>query len=92
MPRQFFARWEREAARRHVAAGRRWPAARSYVRAAWVGSAPGQLAYAAAAVAVPGVAERRLRRLEAAERLPRGWETEADPWLAPYRPAPSVDA
>ncbi len=92
VPRQFFARWEREAARRHVAARRRLPAARSYVRAAWVGSAPGQLAYAAAAVAVPGVAERRLRRLEAAERLPRGWETEADPWLAPYRSPPNVEA
>jgi glycosyltransferase involved in cell wall biosynthesis len=85
VPRRFFARWEREAARRHVAAGRRLPAARSYVRAAWVGSAPGQLAYAAAAVTLPGVAERRLRRLESTERLPAGWEAEADPWLAPYR-------
>ena len=57
-----------------------------------MGAAPGQLAYAAAAVAVPGVAERRLRRLEAAQRLPRGWETEADPWLAPYRSPPNVEA
>ncbi len=87
VPRRFFARWEREAARRHVAAGRRLPAARSYVRAAWVGASPGQLAYAAAAVAAPRVAERRLRHLESTERLPVGWEVEADPWLAPYRPA-----
>ncbi len=86
MPKSFSARWEREAARRHVAAGRRLPAARSYVRAAWVGADPGQLAYAVAAVAVPGVAERRLRRLESAHRLPEGWEAQAEPWLAAYRP------
>jgi glycosyltransferase involved in cell wall biosynthesis len=90
VPRSFFARWEREAARRHVAARRRLPAARSYIRAAWVGAAPGQLAYAAAAVALPGVAERRLRRLEAAQRLPEGWEPETEPWLAPYRTANNV--
>jgi glycosyltransferase involved in cell wall biosynthesis len=89
VPRQFFARWEREAARRHVAARRRLPAARSYIRAAWVGAAPGQLVYAAAAVTLPGVAERRLRRLEAAERLPGGWEDEAEPWLATWRSAPN---
>ena len=91
VPRSFFARWEREAARRHVAARRRLPAARSYIRAAWVGAAPGQLAYAAAAVALPGVAERRLRRLETAQRLPEGWEPETEPWLAPYRTAKNVN-
>ncbi len=92
VPRSFFARWEREAARRHVAARRRLPAARSYIRAAWVGAAPGQLAYAAAAVAVPGVAERRLRRLEATQRLPEGWEPETEPWLAPFRTTDSVSS
>ena len=86
VPRRYFARWEREAARRHVAAGRRWPAARSYVRAAWVGTAPGQLAYAVAAAALPRVTERRLRRVEATQRLPQGWEAKAEPWLAEYRP------
>ena len=86
VPLRYFARWEREAARRHVAAGRRLPAARSYLRAAWVGAAPGQLAYAAAAVALPGVTERRLRRIEASERLPPGWEPLVEPWLAAYRP------
>ena len=92
VPRSFFARWEREAARRHVAARRRLPAARSYIRAAWVGAAPGQLVYAVAAVALPGVAERRLRRLETAQRLPEGWEPETEPWLAPYRTANNVNA
>jgi glycosyltransferase involved in cell wall biosynthesis len=86
VPRRYFARWEREAARRHVAAGRKVPAARSYVRAAWVGAAPGQLAYAAAAVVVPGVTERRLRRIESTQHLPPGWEADVEPWLAAYRP------
>jgi hypothetical protein len=36
------------------------------------------------------VAERRLRRLEAAQRLPEGWEPETEPWLAPYRTANNV--
>jgi len=86
MPRSYTARWEAEAARRHVAAGRRLPAARSYVRTAWVGAAPGQLAYAAAAVVLPRVTERRLRRIESSRRLPDGWESQVEPWLAPYRP------
>jgi glycosyltransferase involved in cell wall biosynthesis len=92
MPRNYAARWEAEAARRHVAAGRKLPAARSYIRAAWVGAAPGQLAYAAAAVAMPGVTERRLRRIESAHRLPPGWEAQVEPWLAPYRPGGTAPA
>jgi glycosyltransferase involved in cell wall biosynthesis len=85
LPRQYVARWEREAARRNVAAGRRLEATSSYVRAAWVGRAPGQLAYAVAAATLPQVTERRLRQLERTQRLPEGWEAEVEPWLAPYR-------
>jgi glycosyltransferase involved in cell wall biosynthesis len=87
LPRQYVARWEREAARRNVAAGRRLKAASSYGRAAWVGRAPGQLAYAVAAATMPQVTERRLRRLERDQRLPEGWEAEVEPWLARYRPS-----
>jgi len=86
LPRQYVARWEREAARRNVAGGRRLKAASGYLRAAWVGRAPGQLAYAVAAAAMPQVTERRLRQLERAQRLPEGWEAEVEPWLARYRP------
>ncbi len=86
LPRQYVARWEREAARRNVAGGRRLKAASSYVRAAWVGRAPGQLAYAVAAATMPRVTERRLRQLERAQSLPEGWEAEVEPWLARYRP------
>jgi len=85
LPREYFARWEREAARRHVAGGRRAAAAHSYARAAWVGRAPGQLAYAAFAATWPQLVERRLRRIERARSLPDGWEAQVRPWLAHYR-------
>lgn len=85
LPRQYVARWQREAARRHVAGGRRWQAAGNYARAAWTGRNPGQLVYAAAAVGIPSVAEKRLRRVDAIGRMPTGWEAEVEPWLSKYR-------
>ena len=83
--RHYIARWDREAGRRHVAAGRRWRAARNYARAAWFGMAPGQLAYAVAAAAAPKATERRLAHIERGQRLPAGWQAEAEGWLGPYR-------
>lgn len=85
LPRHYMARWELEAARRHVAAGRRAAAARSYLRGAWLGHHPGQLAYAAAAVFAPSVAEKRLRRVDATKWLPQGWADQVEPWLSAFR-------
>jgi hypothetical protein len=85
--RGYRARWEQEAARRHVAGGRRGRAAGRYVRAAWTGRNPGQLAYALAAAAAPSLTERRLQRIERARSLPDGWEEMVEPWLAGWRDA-----
>jgi glycosyltransferase involved in cell wall biosynthesis len=87
LPREYELRWDREAARRHVAAARRIPAARSYLRVAVTGRAPGQLAYAAAAATFPRLAEWRLRRIESARGLPEGWPEQVEPWLACWRNA-----
>ncbi len=87
LPREYELRWDREAARRHVAAARRIPAARSYIRVAVTGRAPGQLAYAAAAATFPRLAEWRLRRIESSRCLPEGWPEQVEPWLACWRSA-----
>jgi GT2 family glycosyltransferase len=87
LPRAYTARWQREAARRHVAGGRRQQAFVSYLRAAWTGRQPGQLVYAVTGALAPGVAEHRLRSLEKAGLLPEGWAAQVEPWLKPYRPA-----
>ena len=83
--RDYKARWQQEAARRHVAGGRRARAAGRYVRAAWTGRAPGQLAYAMASVVIPSITERRLQRIERARSLPEGWEGMVEPWLSGWR-------
>ena len=85
LPRSYSARWEREIARRQVAAGRRWPAAQSYLRAARLGRAPGQLAYALATAISPRILEHRLRRLEISRTMPAGWKDEVEQWLGPWR-------
>ena len=85
LTRSYRARWEQEAARRHVAAGRRWRGAGRYLRAAWTGRAPGQIAYAVAAAAFPSFTEKRLRRVERARSLPDGWQEMVEPWLAEWR-------
>ncbi len=86
--RHHLAGWEQEAARRHLVAHRRLEAGWAYMRAAWLGRAPGQLAYALASVGWPQLALRRLRRIEIARRLPEGWHARTEPWLAPYRTGP----
>ena len=92
VPHDYSARWEREAARRNVSSGRRLAAARNYLRAARIGLAPGQLAYAVAAVTAPQLTERRLRRLDSVHRLPEGWVDQVEPWLAPYRQTSGAQA
>jgi glycosyltransferase involved in cell wall biosynthesis len=87
LPQAYISRWDREAGRRHVAGGRRVAAARSFTKAAWGGRAPGQLAYAAAALTMPALAEKRLRQIEGTQRLPAGWADACEPWLAPFRAA-----
>ncbi len=82
---KYLARWQRETARRHVAAGNRALAARNYLRAAWAGRDPGQLAYAGAALVSPSLTDKRLRHIERSRGLPDGWEAEAEQWLAPWR-------
>ncbi|MGH9107098.1 MAG: glycosyltransferase family 2 protein, partial [Acidimicrobiales bacterium] len=77
LPRGYAARWEREIGRRHVSQHRRWPAARSYLRAALLARQPGQLAYAVAAAMAPSVAESRLRQVEGSRDAPRTWQAEA---------------
>ena len=83
--RSYRARWEQEAARRHVAGRRRARAAGRYVQAAWTGRNPGQLAYAVAAVVAPTLTEERLQRIERARSLPDGWEEMVEPWLGGWR-------
>ena len=86
--RQQRAGWALYAARHQVADGQRVAACWSYVRGAWFGRAPGQLAYALAAAISPPLTEKRLRRFDRAalaDRVPTGWGQEVEPWLAPYR-------
>jgi glycosyltransferase involved in cell wall biosynthesis len=85
LTRRYLARWQQEAARRHVAGRRRGRAAARYLRAAWTGRDPGQIAYAVAAAAFPSFTERRLRRIERARSLPDGWQEMVEPWLAGWR-------
>ena len=80
----YAARWQREAAWRNIRAGNPRSAAANYVRAALLGRQPGQLAYAAASLAAPGLVRRRLAGHQRREGLPEGWDGEAATWLAPY--------
>ena len=85
LPEGYAARWARDAASRQVVSRQRLRAAGSYLRAAWLGRAPGQLAYSIGALAFPGTTAKRLRRLDAAHRLPEGWEAMVEPWLSRWR-------
>ena len=90
LPRSYAARWQMEAGWRYVTAGRRGRAAASYLRAAWLGRLPGQLAYAAASLADPAAVHRRLDHAQRRGLLPEGWETQARAWLALYRQGPGL--
>jgi glycosyltransferase involved in cell wall biosynthesis len=72
--------WRMHLGRRRAENGDRWGSARAYLAAGIVGRAPGQLAYAAAAVTSPESVVRRLHALDC-ERLPSGWYEESRRWL-----------
>lgn len=88
MLRHQAAQWE---GKKHLVAGRRGAACCSYLKAAWTGHAPGQVAYAVAAVFLPGVAINRLVQAEGRgvqdgrQPVPGGWSAQIEPWLAHYR-------
>ncbi len=86
--RELAASWAQHAGRLGVAEGKRLASFSAYLRAAWLGRAPGQLAYALAAATAPSLTERRLQRVEAGRQagaLPDGWETSLASWLGAYR-------
>jgi glycosyltransferase involved in cell wall biosynthesis len=72
--------WLAGAARRHLASKHRALASKEFAQLAWARKAPGQLAYALAALAVPTLAERRLQRIE--PPADPQWVALAGPWLA----------
>ena len=83
LPREYALRWDLEVARRHVAAARRIPAARSYLRAAVTGRAPGQARHAAAAAASPGWRSGGCAGWRALVASPRaGWSRSSPGLLA----------
>ncbi len=90
LPGSYAARWQMEAGWRYVTARRRGRAAASYLRAAWLGRLPGQLAYALAALVDPAAVHRHLGRAQRRGLLPEGWEDQARAWLSPYRQGPAL--
>ncbi len=76
---QYAQIWWASAARRHLAGRNRVQASKHFLHLARMGGAPGQLAYAVAALVAPSVAERRLRRIE--PRPDPHWSALAEPWL-----------
>jgi glycosyltransferase involved in cell wall biosynthesis len=85
---QYGYTWQASAARRYLSGGNRVRAAKQFLLLARIGKAPGQLAYAVAALLAPSVAERRLERIE--PRADPEWAALAEPWLRP--PSPDVSA
>jgi GT2 family glycosyltransferase len=87
--REQAATWEQHAARLCVADNRRAKASGHYLRAAWKGRDPGQLAYALAVVTVPSVVKGRLGRAtqsrEADVDIPPAWAGQVEQWLELYR-------
>ena len=79
LDRRYAQIWWASAARRYLSGRDRAQAFKHFVQLGWVGRAPGQLVYAAAALVVPSVAERRLERTE--PRADPDWSALAEPWL-----------
>jgi len=75
--------WRNASQRRRLAAGQ------DFMTAAWLGRAPGQLAYAFGAVVFPDVTQRRLKRMRDSYQptgLPEGWEAAVLTWLPVPKP------
>jgi len=73
-----YSAWRNASERRRLAAGQ------DFMKAAWLGRAPGQIAYAFGAVAFPGPTQRRLKRMADSHQsrvLPEGWDAAVHPWL-----------
>ena len=68
-----------KAARRHLSPKNRVQAARHFLQLGRIRRETGQLAYAAAVLVAPSVAERRLERIE--PRTDPEWAALAEPWL-----------
>jgi GT2 family glycosyltransferase len=74
--------WYGKAARRHLSGKHRVQASEQFLELARVGRAPGQLAYAVAALISPTLTERRLVRIGPTEPQPDAqWRALAEPWL-----------
>lgn len=89
---QYAQFWIGKAVRGHLSENRRVRAAEQFLQLARVGKAPGQLAYAAAALVSPSAVERRLERLSPETPQPDPeWRSLAEAWLrdlaAPAQPA-----
>ena len=82
-------RWWASVARRHLSGRNRVQAARHFLQLGRIRREPGQLAYAAAVLVAPSVAERRLERIE--PRTDPEWAALAEPWLAAWSPLPTDD-
>jgi glycosyltransferase involved in cell wall biosynthesis len=82
LERQYAQVWYGKAARRHLSEKHRVRASEQFLELARIGRAPGQLAYAVAALMVPSLTERRLDRVGPAEPQPdQQWRELAEPWL-----------
>jgi glycosyltransferase involved in cell wall biosynthesis len=82
MDRQYAQFWLGNAARRYLSGNQRVRASEQFLQLARARRAPGQLAYAAAALISPSLTERRLQRIDPIEPQPDPeWRALAEPWL-----------
>jgi hypothetical protein len=77
--------WFENAARRHLSGKHRVRACEQFVQLARIDRAPGQLAYAVAALIAPSLTERRLVRMDPTEPQPDPqWRALAELWLRDF--------
>jgi glycosyltransferase involved in cell wall biosynthesis len=81
LPRSYVARWQRGTASRHAFEARRTSAAQDYLRAAWFGGDPRNVAYAMAVMLLPARVTRRGIDWKNARNIPDGWKALVEPWL-----------
>ena len=80
--------WAVYVARNQVRDGNRLAACREFGKVAWLGRAPGQLAYALGALVAPSLIEKRLQRFDDLARtssIPLGWAEREALWLSTYQ-------
>ena len=82
LDRQYAQFWLGNSARRHLSAKHRVRASEQFLQLARMGRAPGQVAYAVAALISPSLTERRLKRTDPIEpQADLQWRALAEPWL-----------